>query len=137
MNDHPDSIKIQHVLKFSQPAQESADPSPAFDPFTADSGAWGIWEDGEYVLAFGLPLPPRTLRFIAHKFYADMRQVQASSVSGQRVRLRLALQPSRDALDSLLESIKQSALTWAKLAKAGYQPPAPKSEPEFVQPSLF
>lgn len=126
------------MLKIQPQAEtESADPSPAFDPFTADSGVWGVWEDGDYVLAFGLPLPPSTLRFLARKFYTDVRQVQAASVSGQRVRLRLALQPSRDALNALLDSIKQSALTWAKLAKAGYQPPAPKSEPEFVQPSLF
>lgn len=138
MNDHPDhALKIQHVLKISQPSHESADPSPAFDPFTADSGVWGVWEDGDYVLAFGLPLPPSTLRFLARKFYTDVRQVQAASVSGQRVRLRLALQPSPTALDNLLESIKESAHKWAKIAKAGWQPPVEKKEPEFVQPSLF
>ena len=135
MNDHPDALKIQHVLKFSQPAQESADPSPSFDPFTADSGVWGIWEDNDYMLCAGLPLPPATLRYIASKMAHG--KVQSASVQGQRVRLTIRPCSSRAALDALLDDIHEEFRYLAGMAKRGYKPPAPKQEPEFVQPSLF
>lgn len=137
MNDNPEVLKF-HNLK----VYESVNPSPTFDPFTADSGVWGVWEDGDYVLAFGLPLPGYTLRYIAQRLtlpygYPAYKSVEKATVQGQRVRLILRTCPNAKALTITLAEIKDRAYDLSKVAKAGWTPEVEPEEPKFVQGSLF